>query len=149
LSEWVREIVADKTGRLKPRLHKRCPPTRTKENNVISTAFQRSCFLQPAEAGFVCVDAVSTARSYLQQFLLPTPTKKPGFSPNLRITTKYSRKNPVSGHPRVRKRRLKPRLHKRCPPPRTKENNVISTIVFSSTRGGGFCSCRRGFNRRV
>ena len=32
---------------------------------------------------------------------LRTPTKKPGFFPNLRITTKYSRKNPVSGHPRT------------------------------------------------
>ena len=62
--------------RLKPRLHKRCPPPRTEQNKVILTA------LQPAEAGFVCIDAVSTAES-------------------------------------------------------------------SSTRGGGFCLYRRGFNRRV
>ena len=46
------------------------------------------------------------------------------------------------------RRRLKPRLHKRCPPPRTVEKNVIFT-VGSSTRGGGFCLCRRGFNRRL
>ncbi|TAG88316.1 MAG: hypothetical protein EAZ18_22630 [Oscillatoriales cyanobacterium] len=34
---------------------------------------------------------------------LCTPTKKPGFWPHLRITTKNSRKNPVSGHPRLLK----------------------------------------------
>jgi hypothetical protein len=47
------------------------------------------------------------------------------------------------------KRRLKPRLHKRSPPPRTEENKIISTARSSSTRGGGFCLYRRGFNRRV
>jgi hypothetical protein len=46
------------------------------------------------------------------------------------------------------RRRLKPRLHKRCPPPRTEENNIISDVRFSSTRAGGFCLCRRDFNRR-
>jgi len=49
---------------------------------------------------------------------------------------------------RCSRRRLKPLLHKRCPPPRTEENNVIFT-VGSSTRVGGFCLCRRGFNRRL
>jgi len=39
-------------GRLKPGLHKQSLPSETEE-------------IQPAEAGFVCVDAVSTARSSL------------------------------------------------------------------------------------
>ncbi len=45
--------------RLKPRLHKRSPPPRTEENKIISTGL-----FQPAEAGFVCIDAVSTAGYY-------------------------------------------------------------------------------------
>jgi len=46
------------------------------------------------------------------------------------------------------RRRLKPRLQKRSPPPRTQENNLIFTLN-SSTRVGGFCLYRRGFNRRL
>ena len=46
------------------------------------------------------------------------------------------------------RRRLKPRLQKRSPPPRTEEHNIIFT-AHSSTRVGGFCLYRRGLNRRV
>ncbi len=45
--------------RLKPRLHKRSPPPRTEEKNVILTAHSST----PLSSGFVCIDAVSTARS--------------------------------------------------------------------------------------
>jgi hypothetical protein len=41
------------------------------------------------------------------------------------------------------------RLHKRCPNSEgLRENHVISTR-HSSTHVGGFCLCRRGFNRRL
>ncbi len=53
-------------------------------------------------------------------------------------------------------RRLKPLLHKRCPPPRTEEWCALRTLRgikwesnLSSTHGGGFCLYRRGFNRPV
>ena len=46
------------------------------------------------------------------------------------------------------RRRLKPRLDKRSLPPQTEEDNVILTVL-SSTRAGGFCLSRRGFNRPV
>ena len=50
--------------RLKPRLHKQCPPPRTKKEN------KPPGFLQPVEAGFVCIDAVSTARFSVVKFYL-------------------------------------------------------------------------------
>ena len=46
------------------------------------------------------------------------------------------------------RRRLKPRLHEPSLPPQTKKHHVIF-MAGSSTRGGGFCFYRRGFNRRV
>jgi hypothetical protein len=45
--------------RLKPRLQKRSPPPRTEENNVIFTVNSSTL----GNAGFVCIDAVSTAES--------------------------------------------------------------------------------------
>jgi hypothetical protein len=48
-------------GRLKPGLHKQSLPSETEE-------------IQPAEAGFVCVDAVSTA-SLLYRWLSKINTK--------------------------------------------------------------------------
>jgi hypothetical protein len=48
--------------------------------------------------------------------------RETGFLPSLQAVTKFSRKNPVSG-----------------PLP----------LHLILTREGGFCLCRRGFNRRV
>ena len=56
------------------------------------------------------------------------------------------------GFKKNRRRRLKPRLQKRIPPPRNEEINEENNVIFtahSSTRGGGFCLYRRGFNRRL
>ena len=46
-------------------------------------------------------------------------------------------------------RRLKPLLVKRCPPTRTQEEDRVILTARSSTRVGGFCLYRRGFNRPV
>ena len=62
--------------------------------------------LQPATAGFVCVDAVLTAQ----------------------LTTNGIRSEWNS------------QLHKQSPPARTK---------YLTTRDGGFCLCRCGFNRPI
>jgi hypothetical protein len=60
-------------GGWKPRLHKRCPDgARTVEDNVILPPI-----LQPAEAGFVCVDAVSNRRLHLVQQARTTSPKTP------------------------------------------------------------------------
>ena len=47
-------------------------------------------------------------------------------------------------------RRLKSRLHEQSPPSRTNEvDGFLQELCIISTRVGGFCLCRRGFNRRV
>jgi len=74
--------------------------------------------LQPAEAGFVCVDAVSTA-GCLNKIESSTREEAPAIG-NRGYT------NDV--HLRGRRWYLE---------------------MESSTRGGGFRLCRRGFNRRV
>ena len=85
---WEIDLRVDiiSTRRLKPRLHKRSPPPRTKKN-----------YLQPTEVGFACVDAVSTAVFSFQG--LQTPTKKPGFYRISRLKSSIFGKNPVSGPP--------------------------------------------------
>ena len=47
---FIMRLIGRLIGRLKSRLHKQSLPSETEE-------------IQPAQAGFVCVDAVSTARS--------------------------------------------------------------------------------------
>ena len=130
------ELNTDRTKirrRLKPRLHKRCPPPRTVEKNVIFTADSSTrgggfCLCRRGFNRRMYFATVSWAR-YLDCKLCVGA---------IELNTDRTK---------IR-RRLKPRLHKRCPPPRTVENNVIFT-ADSSTRGGGFCLCRRGFNRRM
>ncbi|TAF53434.1 MAG: hypothetical protein EAZ60_20315 [Oscillatoriales cyanobacterium] len=66
-----------------------------------------------------------------------TPTKKPGFWPHLRITTKNYRKNPVSGHPRVSLKEtgfLPKSTHHNQPARQSQRNRVFAQIYASQPR---------------
>ena len=87
---------------------------------------------------------------------LPTPAKKPGFWPNLSAAMQYLCKKPgfwalATRNPAVRNPAVRNRVYTNDVRLRGRRgySEIQNHGVKSSTRGGGFCLCSRGFNRRV